>query len=101
MGTLGQAAARNGWRVLGAQLRHAHSGVEIGLARDASPVPIEIMGLMIGHVDPTDATVLVVTDTFPLPVEGSETTVVADNPDINGYMSELTDSLESVRVPRS
>jgi len=80
-----------------AQVRHAHAGVETGLAREGSPVPIEIMGLMIGHVDPEDASALVVTDAFPLPIEGSETTVVADNPEVNGYMSELTDTLERVR----
>ena len=73
--------------VLCEQLKHALSGVEKG--RKAGTAPVEIMGLMIGKAD-GDA--IVVLDANPLPVEGSETRVVADDAQV--YMLELMESLE-------
>ena len=34
---------------------------------------------------------------FPLPVEGTETTVMTDNPAVMNYMIQLSESLEQVR----
>mmetsp|Transcript_46464 Transcript_46464/g.140750 ORF Transcript_46464/g.140750 Transcript_46464/m.140750 type:complete len:147 (+) Transcript_46464:94-534(+) len=52
-------------------LTHCHSGVEKGLKKGGNP--IEVMGLMLGRPDPDTPTTLVVTDVFPLPIEGFET----------------------------
>jgi hypothetical protein len=56
-------------------LTHAASGVDKGL-KSSNAMPVEVMGLMVGHVDTDDPHSLIVTDTFPLPVEGTETTVM-------------------------
>jgi len=39
----------------------------------------------------------VVTDVFPLPVEGAETRVLADDTEVQNYMISLGESLEMVR----
>lgn len=77
-------------------LTHAASGVDKGL-KSSNAMPVEVMGLMVGHVDTDDPHSLIVTDTFPLPVEGTETTVMTDNPEVVNYMIQLSDSLEAVR----
>ena len=56
--------------------------------------PIEVMGLMLGRPDPDTPKTLVVTDVFPLPIEGFETRVIADDQDVVNYMIELGESLE-------
>lgn len=38
---------------------------------------------------------------FPLPVEGTETTVVSDSPEVQKYMVDLNDALEKVCMIRS
>lgn len=68
-------------------LKHALAGVEKG--RKAGTNPIEVMGLMIGK---PDGDAIVVLDCCPLPVEGSETRVVADDAQV--YMTQLMDSME-------
>ena len=57
--------------------------------RKAGTNPVEIMGLMIGK---TDGDSIVILDSCPLPVEGSETRVVADDAQV--HMLELMDSME-------
>lgn len=52
------------------------------------------MGLMLGRPDPDTPKTLVVTDVFPLPTEGFETRVIADDQDVVNYMIELGESLE-------
>ena len=52
------------------------------------------MGLMLGRPDPDTPKTLVVTDVFPLPIEGFETRVIADDQDVVNYMIELGESLE-------
>ena len=83
---------------LGLQTSHAAAGVEKGLA-SKNGLPIEIMGLMTGHVDTEQDFSLVITDVFPLPVEGTETTALADSDVVMGYMTSLSDSLEKVPHP--
>jgi COP9 signalosome complex subunit 5 len=74
---------------------HAAAGVDKGL-KSKNAMPVEVMGLMLGHVDTDDPHSIIVTDTFPLPVEGTETTVMTDNPEVVNYMIQLSDSLEAV-----
>lgn len=76
---------------------HATSGVEKGLL-GANRMPIEVMGFLHGHIDPECATTFLITDAFPLPVEGTETSVVADSPEVQNYMIALQASLEATRT---
>lgn len=68
-------------------LKHALAGVEKG--RKAGTNPVEVMGLMIGKPEGDS---IIVLDACPLPVEGSETRVVADDAQV--YMTKLMDSME-------
>jgi COP9 signalosome complex subunit 5 len=78
--------------------KHAIEGVEKGRnnANSNNPsgaalagTPIEILGLLIGK---PDGERIIITDACPLPVEGSETRVVADDAQV--YMLDLLESLE-------
>jgi len=75
---------------------HATSGVEKGLA-STNRMPVEVMGFLHGHADAACPTTFVVTDAFPLPVEGTETAVVADTPAVQNYMVSLQESLAATR----
>ena len=55
------------------------------------------MGLLHGHPSPGEPGTLVVTDAFPLPVEGTETTVLADSTEVTNYMIALAETLEATR----
>ena len=76
-------------------LMHCHSGVEKGVKKGGSP--IEVMGLMLGRPDPDTPRTLVITDVFPLPIEGFETRVIADDEDVVNHMITLGESLERTR----
>jgi COP9 signalosome complex subunit 5 len=76
-------------------LRHCQSGVEKGIAKGGNPV--EVMGMLLGRPDPTSAGRLIVTDAFPLPIEGFETRVVADDENVVNHMIALGESLEQTR----
>jgi COP9 signalosome complex subunit 5 len=76
-------------------LTHCQSGVEKGIKQGGRP--IEVMGLMLGRPDPTKQKRLIVTDVFPLPIEGFETRVIADDHDVVNYMIALGESLEVTR----
>ena len=56
---------------------HAYSGCEKGIKEGGKP--IEVMGLMLGRPHTEELNTLVVTDAFPLPIEGFETRVIADD----------------------
>lgn len=71
-------------------LKHAVSGVEAGRKRGSAP--IEIMGLLIGK---PEGSTIVVMDACPLPVEGSETRVVADDAQV--FMFDMLESIEQRR----
>eukprot|EP00904_Undaria_pinnatifida_P010840 jgi/Undpi1/6887/HiC_scaffold_21.g09363.m1 len=79
-------------------LMHANSGVEKGMAQGGKPV--EIMGMMLGRPDTEMPNALIVTDVFPLPVEGAETKVLADDQEVANYMIDLGDLLETTRKER-
>jgi COP9 signalosome complex subunit 5 len=79
-------------------LKHAIEGVEKGrnTTNTNNPggaalggTPIEILGLLIGKFDGNR---IIITDACPLPVEGSETRVVADDAQV--HMLDLLESLE-------
>ena len=79
-------------------LMHACAGVERGMKAPGGK-PVEVMGLMIGRPDADSPNTLVVTDVFPLPVEGAETRVLADDTEVQNYMIGLGESLELVGQP--
>jgi len=76
-------------------MMHCHSGVEKGIKKGGNP--IEVMGLMMGRPDPEAPRQLIVTDVFPLPIEGFETRVIADDQDVVNYMITLGESMERTR----
>lgn len=76
-------------------MTHCHSGVEKGVKKGGNP--IEVMGLLLGRPDPTTPHTLIVTDVFPLPIEGFETRVIADDGDVINHMIALGESLENTR----
>lgn len=76
-------------------MMHCHSGVEKEIAKGSNP--IEVMGLLLGRPDPTTPLTLVVTDAFPLPIEGFETRVIADDENVANHMIALGESLERTR----
>lgn len=76
-------------------MTHCHSGVEKGVKKGGNP--IEVMGLLLGRPDPQTPHTLVVTDVFPLPIEGFETRVIADDGDVINHMIALGESLETTR----
>lgn len=80
------------------QMTHCHSGVEKGIKKGGNP--IEVMGLILGRPDPLTPRTLIVTDVFPLPIEGFETRVIADDQDVVNHMIALSDSLENTRKER-
>jgi len=76
-------------------MMHCHSGVESGIAKGGKPT--EKMGLLLGRPDPETPRTLIVTDVFPLPIEGFETRVVADDQDVVNHMIALGESMERTR----
>lgn len=79
-------------------LQHTYSGVDKGIKGGGKP--IEVMGLLLGRPHPDDPTALVVTDAFPLPIEGFETRVIADDQDVVNYMITLGETIEETRKER-
>jgi COP9 signalosome complex subunit 5 len=59
-----------------------------------------VMGLMLGRPDPHSPTTLIVTDAFPLPIEGFETRVIADDQAVVNHMISLNECLERTRNER-
>eukprot|EP00592_Proboscia_alata_P020991 CAMPEP_0194421084 /NCGR_PEP_ID=MMETSP0176-20130528/20339_1 /TAXON_ID=216777 /ORGANISM="Proboscia alata, Strain PI-D3" /LENGTH=313 /DNA_ID=CAMNT_0039229025 /DNA_START=200 /DNA_END=1137 /DNA_ORIENTATION=+ len=76
-------------------MMHCHSGVEKGMKKGGNP--IEVMGLILGRPDPNNPKTLILTDVFPLPIEGFETRVIADDQDVINHMISLGESLEKCR----
>ncbi|KAL7570153.1 hypothetical protein ACA910_019991 [Epithemia clementina (nom. ined.)] len=79
-------------------MMHCQSGVEKGIAKGGNP--IEVMGFLLGRPDPMTPRTLVITDAFPLPIEGFETRVVADDQDVINHMIALGEALEKTRRER-
>lgn len=68
-------------------ISHGQSGVEKGINKGGKP--IEVMGLLLGRPDVNDTQCFVITDAKPLPIEGFETRVIADDESTINYMIEL------------
>ncbi|KAJ1438543.1 hypothetical protein B484DRAFT_444520 [Ochromonadaceae sp. CCMP2298] len=79
-------------------MMHGQQGVEKGIKQNGKP--IEVMGLLLGRPDTEDPHSLVICDAQALPIEGFETTVVADDENVINYMIELGDALEITRKER-
>ncbi|GMH81621.1 hypothetical protein TrST_g8917 [Triparma strigata] len=76
-------------------LSHCQSGVTKGLKQSGKPV--EVMGLLQGRPDPSNPGTIIVTDSFPLPIEGFETRVIADDSSVINHMIALGDLMEDLR----
>jgi COP9 signalosome complex subunit 5 len=76
-------------------MMHCASGVEKGIKAGGNP--IEVMGLLLGRPDPSSPKTLIVTDAFPLPIEGFETRVIADDQAVVNHMISLSNCLERSR----
>ena len=76
-------------------MKHGQQGVEKGTEKNGKP--IEVMGLLLGRPDTNDRTSIIITDAMPLPIEGFETRVVADDENVINYMIELGDALVASR----
>lgn len=76
-------------------MMHCQSGVEKGIKQGGNP--IEVMGFLLGRPDPVTPNTLIVTDAFPLPIEGFETRVIADDDEVVNHMIALGESLERTR----
>ena len=79
-------------------LMHCQSGCDKGIAKGGNP--IEVMGMLLGRPDPETPHTMVVTDAFPLPIEGFETRVVADDEQVVNHMIALGEALEKTRKER-
>jgi COP9 signalosome complex subunit 5 len=76
-------------------VKHAVSGVHRG--RKKGGLPIEVMGLLLGR---TDGSTIIIMDAIELPIEGSETKVVADDESVLGFMTRMQDRVEELRKDR-
>lgn len=77
------------------QMMHCQSGVDKGISKGGNP--IEVMGLLMGRPDHVTPRTLVITDAFPLPIEGFETRVIADDANVVNHMIALGECLERTR----
>lgn len=77
-------------------MMHCESGVQKGIEKGGNPV--EVMGMLLGR--PEQPSTLVVTDAFPLPIEGFETRVIADDENVVNHMIQLGEALEITRKER-
>lgn len=76
-------------------MMHCQSGVDKGISKGGNP--IEVMGLLMGRPDHDTPKTLVITDAFPLPIEGFETRVIADDANVVNHMIALGECLERTR----
>ena len=75
---------------------HGQSGVEKGIKKGGKPT--EVMGLLLGRPDDTDPHCFLIVDAQALPIEGFETSVVADDAEVQDYQLQLLESNEKTRV---
>ena len=79
-------------------MTHGQSGVEKGTKKSGKP--IEVMGLLVGRPDTEDPHCLIISDAQPLPIEGFETRVIADDESTVNYMIELGEMNELTKKER-
>jgi COP9 signalosome complex subunit 5 len=66
-------------------MQHVQTGVEKGVKTSLTGKPTEVMGYLIGRQCTDDPTTLIISDAQALPIEGFETSVVADTEEITNY----------------
>ena len=71
-------------------LQHAVGGCEKGMESRGGK-PVEVMGLLLGRPDVDDPRALLVLDVFPLPIDGAETKVLADDQEVMNLLRSITD----------
>ena len=74
-------------------MSHCARGVEKGM-KGANGKPIEVMGLLTGRPSTLDPQTVIITNSYPLPIEGFETRVIADDQAVINYMIRLQEMLE-------
>ena len=79
-------------------MMHCQSGVKKGIDKGGND--IEVMGLRMGRPDHDTAKTLLITDTFPLPIEEFETRVIADDEDVVNHLIVLGQWLERTTVEK-
>lgn len=79
-------------------MMHGQSGVERGIKKGGKP--IEVMGLLLGRPDTENERTIIISDAQPLPIEGFETSVVANDDETLQYMFALSDINEISRKER-
>ena len=77
-------------------MMHGQSGVDKGIKKSGKPV--EVMGIVIGRPDTEDPHSLIISDAYALPIEGFETSVVADNIDVQNFQIQLGEMVELTRL---
>ena len=78
-------------------MMHVQSGVEKGIKSSLTGKPTEVMGLLVGHQDTVDPHSFIVSDAQALPIEGFETSVVAQSDDVLSYQINLLAANEKTR----
>eukprot|EP00606_Chrysophyceae_sp_TOSAG23-5_P000993 GSChrysophyteH2.ASY1.ANO1.828.1 assembled CDS len=66
-------------------MMHVQSGVEKGIKNSITGKPTEVMGYLIGRICTEDPTCIIISDAQALPIEGFETSVVADTEEVLQY----------------
>jgi len=66
-------------------MMHVQSGVEKGIKNSITGKPTEVMGYLIGRQCTEDPTCFIIGDAQALPIEGFETSVVADTDEVMNY----------------
>ena len=77
---------------------HCQAGVEKGIKKGGRP--IEVMGMLLGRPEPSTPQTLVITDVYPLSVEGFETSVVASDVSVANEMIRTAESIDRTRHER-
>lgn len=77
-------------------MMHGQSGVDKGIKKNGKPV--EVMGILIGRPDTEDPHALIISDAYALPIEGFETSVVADNIEVQNFQIQLGEMVELTRL---
>jgi COP9 signalosome complex subunit 5 len=80
-------------------MMHVQSGVEKGIKKSITGKPTEVMGLLVGRQDTQDPHCLIISDAQALPIEGFETSVVAQSDDALTYQINLANLNEQSRHP--
>ena len=74
---------------------HAQFGVDKGVKKGGKP--IEVMGLLVGRPDADNPNEIIISDAQPIPIEGFETSVVANDDKSVVHMIEVGETLEATR----